>query len=100
MIDLAKKRDRIKARIFDGTDAVVLLDYMKELEAKLELQTHNATKQKAIANEAMDKWSKVKAKLKLAEDGLNEIIDEAMGNGWLYGIWTTAEKVLGQLKEE
>lgn len=43
-MDLAEKRDRIKARILDGNeikqsdaDAVILLDYTKELEAKLKL---------------------------------------------------------------
>ncbi len=49
--------------------------YIVELEAKLKLQIHNATKQRAIANEAIDKWSKVRDKLKFAEKGLQKIVD-------------------------
>ena len=45
---------------------------LEKAEAKLKLQTHNVTKQEAIANEAIDKWSKVKAQLKVAEDALGK----------------------------
>lgn len=88
MIWLFEKIEKLEVKLMQQSNRIVGLKEQLRLanidcfntEAKLKLQIHNATKQRAIANEAIDKWSKVRDKLKLAEGAIEDFEDIMNGS--------------------